>query len=169
VLRFTCCARWAVAVTAGGVLTICMRLDLRAVLPLCMRARVHARTPAGLLFFTTYTLLVLFWAEIYHQARSMPTASLRPMFVGFNVLVYAAQVCAGAGGALPHQARRARTLAHAHAAAAAMRPSRSAHPHGPAPSAPPLPAPPRATPCRAVCGRTRPRPRRRPPSASATC
>ena len=23
----------------------------------------------GLLFFTTYTLLVLFWAEIYHQAR----------------------------------------------------------------------------------------------------
>lgn len=46
----------------------------------------------GLLFFTTYTLLVLFWAEIYHQARSMPTGSLRPMFVAFNVLVYAVQV-----------------------------------------------------------------------------
>jgi hypothetical protein len=24
----------------------------------------------GLLFFSTYTLLVLFWAEIYHQARA---------------------------------------------------------------------------------------------------
>jgi hypothetical protein len=46
----------------------------------------------GLLFFTTYTLLVLFWAEIYHQARSMPTASLRPIFIAFNALVYACQV-----------------------------------------------------------------------------
>ena len=26
----------------------------------------------GLLFFTTYTLLVLFWAEIYHQACGHP-------------------------------------------------------------------------------------------------
>ncbi|KAK6934440.1 THH1/TOM1/TOM3 domain [Dillenia turbinata] len=31
----------------------------------------------GLLFFSTYTLLVLFWAEIYHQARSLPTDKLR--------------------------------------------------------------------------------------------
>jgi hypothetical protein len=45
----------------------------------------------GLLFFTTYTLLVLFWAEIYYQARSMPTASLRPIFIAFNALVYACQ------------------------------------------------------------------------------
>lgn len=45
----------------------------------------------GLLFFTTYTLLVLFWAEIYHQARSMPTGSLRPIFVAFNLLVYSIQ------------------------------------------------------------------------------
>jgi len=45
----------------------------------------------GLLFFTTYTLLVLFWAEIYHQARSMPTSSLRPIFIVFNALVYATQ------------------------------------------------------------------------------
>jgi hypothetical protein len=52
---------------------------------------------AGLLFFTTYTLLVLFWAEIYHQARSMPTGSLRPIFVVFNGLVYAAQVGASVG------------------------------------------------------------------------
>eukprot|EP00199_Chlamydomonas_sp_CCMP681_P002831 CAMPEP_0119107244 /NCGR_PEP_ID=MMETSP1180-20130426/9593_1 /TAXON_ID=3052 ORGANISM="Chlamydomonas cf sp, Strain CCMP681" /NCGR_SAMPLE_ID=MMETSP1180 /ASSEMBLY_ACC=CAM_ASM_000741 /LENGTH=315 /DNA_ID=CAMNT_0007092705 /DNA_START=15 /DNA_END=962 /DNA_ORIENTATION=- len=42
----------------------------------------------GLLFFTTYTLLVLFWAEIYHQARSMPTGALRPAFAGLNIAVY---------------------------------------------------------------------------------
>lgn len=53
---------------------------------------------AGLLFFTTYTLLVLFWAEIYHQARSMPTGSLKPAFVGLNVVVYLAQVWGAAGG-----------------------------------------------------------------------
>uniref|UniRef100_A0A7S0R8K2 THH1/TOM1/TOM3 domain-containing protein n=1 Tax=Chlamydomonas leiostraca TaxID=1034604 RepID=A0A7S0R8K2_9CHLO len=45
----------------------------------------------GLVFFTTYTLLVLFWAEIYHQARSMPTGSLRPVFVGLNICVYGIQ------------------------------------------------------------------------------
>lgn len=50
-------------------------------------------TCAGLLFFTTYTLLVLFWAEIYHQARSMPTGSLRPMFVGLNAFVYLVLGC----------------------------------------------------------------------------
>ena len=46
----------------------------------------------GLLFFSTYTLLVLFWAEIYHQARSLPLGMLRPVFLGFNVLVYVVQV-----------------------------------------------------------------------------
>jgi hypothetical protein len=46
----------------------------------------------GLLFFTTYTLLVLFWAEIYHQARSHPTSHLRPAFLYTNVFVYAMQV-----------------------------------------------------------------------------
>ncbi|BBN03919.1 hypothetical protein MPTK1_3g00660 [Marchantia polymorpha subsp. ruderalis] len=45
----------------------------------------------GLLFFTTYTLLVLFWAEIYHQARSMPTDRLRPAFFVINALIYIAQ------------------------------------------------------------------------------
>jgi hypothetical protein len=65
----------------------------------------HAPAPSGLIFFTTYTLLVLFWAEIYHQARSMPTGSLRPIFVGFNALVYAIQVRlrAGPGGPRPWQ------------------------------------------------------------------
>lgn len=47
----------------------------------------------GLLFFSTYTLLVLFWAEIYHQARSLPTVSLRPMFVLCNAFAYAVQIC----------------------------------------------------------------------------
>mmetsp|Transcript_36095 Transcript_36095/g.43541 ORF Transcript_36095/g.43541 Transcript_36095/m.43541 type:complete len:287 (+) Transcript_36095:258-1118(+) len=46
----------------------------------------------GLLFFSTYTLLVLFWAEIYHQARSLPTNALRPCFVVVNFLVYTVQV-----------------------------------------------------------------------------
>ncbi|CAN6543830.1 unnamed protein product [Malus baccata var. baccata] len=47
----------------------------------------------GLLFFSTYTLLVLFWAEIYHQARSLPTAKLRPAYYVINGLVYFTQVC----------------------------------------------------------------------------
>ena len=46
----------------------------------------------GLLFFSTYTLLVLFWAEIYHQARSLPTSKLRPIFVTANAVVYIVQV-----------------------------------------------------------------------------
>lgn len=46
----------------------------------------------GLLFFSTYTLLVLFWAEIYHQARSLPTNMLRPTFTLLNGLVYALQI-----------------------------------------------------------------------------
>ncbi|PSC72118.1 tobamovirus multiplication 1-like [Micractinium conductrix] len=45
----------------------------------------------GLLFFSTYTLLVLFWAEIYYQARSLPTGSLRPAFVVMNLSVYVVQ------------------------------------------------------------------------------
>ncbi|KAI7744218.1 hypothetical protein M8C21_019465, partial [Ambrosia artemisiifolia] len=59
----------------------------------------------GLLFFSTYTLLVLFWAEIYHQvftfmafctlpylqiiqARSLPTDKLRPAYFIINGIVY---------------------------------------------------------------------------------
>ncbi|EFJ50603.1 hypothetical protein VOLCADRAFT_58181, partial [Volvox carteri f. nagariensis] len=42
----------------------------------------------GLLFFTTYTLLVLFWAEIYQQARNLPAAALRPTFLIINLVVY---------------------------------------------------------------------------------
>lgn len=46
----------------------------------------------GLLFFTTYTLLVLFWAEIYHQARGLPTESLRPGFLITNAVIYVVQL-----------------------------------------------------------------------------
>nr|XP_043628886.1 tobamovirus multiplication protein 1-like [Erigeron canadensis] len=47
----------------------------------------------GLLFFSTYTLLVLFWAEIYHQARSLPADKLRPAYFILNGVVYFLQVC----------------------------------------------------------------------------
>ncbi|KAL5578875.1 hypothetical protein UlMin_011317 [Ulmus minor] len=47
----------------------------------------------GLLFFTTYTLLVLFWAEIYHQARSLPTDKLRIFYISINAVIYIIQVC----------------------------------------------------------------------------
>nr|GEX69070.1 tobamovirus multiplication protein 1-like [Tanacetum cinerariifolium] len=47
----------------------------------------------GLLFFSAYTLLVLFWAEIYHQARSLPTDKLRIVYVSVNAVVYFIQGC----------------------------------------------------------------------------
>ncbi|CAK9139132.1 unnamed protein product [Ilex paraguariensis] len=46
----------------------------------------------SLLFFTTYALLVLFWAEIYYQARAVSTDGLRPYFFAINGVVYAIQV-----------------------------------------------------------------------------
>ncbi|KAI3741051.1 hypothetical protein L1987_58718 [Smallanthus sonchifolius] len=45
----------------------------------------------GLLFFSTYTLLVLFWAEIYHQAKNLPTDKLRIIYVSVNAGVYLIQ------------------------------------------------------------------------------
>jgi len=42
----------------------------------------------GQIYFTTYTLLILFWAEIYHQARSLPLKHLRPAFFACNAVVY---------------------------------------------------------------------------------
>ncbi|XP_057872948.1 tobamovirus multiplication protein 3 isoform X2 [Cryptomeria japonica] len=47
----------------------------------------------GLLFFTTYALLVLFWAEIYYQARAISTDRLRPTFMTINAIIYLFQVC----------------------------------------------------------------------------
>lgn len=46
----------------------------------------------SLLFFTTYVLLVLFWAEIYYQARALSTDGLRPSFYIINGVVYAIQI-----------------------------------------------------------------------------
>lgn len=46
----------------------------------------------GLAFFTTYALLVLFWAEIYYQARAVPTEGLRPTFYTINAVVYTIQI-----------------------------------------------------------------------------
>lgn len=47
----------------------------------------------GLLFFSAYTLLVLFWAEIYHQARSLPTDKLRTSYISVNGAIYFIQAC----------------------------------------------------------------------------
>jgi len=73
----------------------------------CFRENVQALSPEvlqhvlldlpGLLFFTTYTLLVLFWAEIYYQARSLPTDNLRPAFLITNATIYFIQACIWVG------------------------------------------------------------------------
>ncbi|MED6185272.1 E3 ubiquitin-protein ligase tom1 [Stylosanthes scabra] len=54
--------------------------------------RVLMEVPS-LLFFSTYTLLVLFWAEIYHQARSEPAQKLRPAYFVINGFIYLIQIC----------------------------------------------------------------------------
>ncbi|KAG9133579.1 hypothetical protein Leryth_016538 [Lithospermum erythrorhizon] len=46
----------------------------------------------SLAFFTTYALLVLFWAEIYYQARAESSDRLRPAFFIVNGVVYAIQI-----------------------------------------------------------------------------
>ncbi|MBA0718148.1 hypothetical protein Golax_005910 [Gossypium laxum] len=46
----------------------------------------------SLAFFTTYALLVLFWAEIYYQARAVSTDGLRPSFFTINAVVYTIQL-----------------------------------------------------------------------------
>ncbi|KAE8734583.1 Tobamovirus multiplication protein 3 [Hibiscus syriacus] len=46
----------------------------------------------SLAFFTTYALLVLFWAEIYYQARAESTDGLRPIFLALNAVVYTIQI-----------------------------------------------------------------------------
>ncbi|CAH1431146.1 unnamed protein product [Lactuca virosa] len=46
----------------------------------------------SLAFFTTYALLVLFWAEIYYQARAVSTDGLRPTFFIINGIIYAIQM-----------------------------------------------------------------------------
>jgi hypothetical protein len=69
----------------------CLREDVQSLKPEILQ-HVLLDLP-GILFFTTYTLLVLFWAEIYHQARSLPTESLRPTFLIINATIYFVQAC----------------------------------------------------------------------------
>jgi hypothetical protein len=69
----------------------CLREDVQGLSPEILQ-HVLLDLP-GILFFTTYTLLVLFWAEIYHQARSLPTDSLRPTFLITNATIYFVQAC----------------------------------------------------------------------------
>ncbi|KAL9680771.1 hypothetical protein QQ045_012550 [Rhodiola kirilowii] len=45
----------------------------------------------SLAFFSTYALLVLFWAEIYYQARAVSTDGLRRNFFFINAAVYVVQ------------------------------------------------------------------------------
>ncbi|KAB2040535.1 hypothetical protein ES319_D02G090500v1 [Gossypium barbadense] len=46
----------------------------------------------SLALFTTYALLILFWAEIYYQARAVSTDRLRPSFFTTNAVVYTIQI-----------------------------------------------------------------------------
>lgn len=48
-------------------------------------------TLPSILFFSTYTLLILFWAEIIHHARNQSLSfpqKLRPIFMTINMVVY---------------------------------------------------------------------------------
>ncbi|KAG6467576.1 tobamovirus multiplication protein 1-like [Zingiber officinale] len=47
----------------------------------------------SLFFFSTYTLLVLFWAEIYNQARNFSTDKIRIAYICINTAIYIFQVC----------------------------------------------------------------------------
>ncbi|GJS09175.1 proteasome subunit beta type-2-A [Tanacetum coccineum] len=46
----------------------------------------------SLVYFSTYALLVLFWSEIYYQARSLPTDSLQKAYYAINRVVYTIQI-----------------------------------------------------------------------------
>ncbi|KAG4139174.1 hypothetical protein ERO13_D07G175300v2 [Gossypium hirsutum] len=46
----------------------------------------------SLAFFMTYALLILFWAEIYYQARAVSTDRLRHSFFTINAVVYTIQI-----------------------------------------------------------------------------
>ncbi|KAK9673933.1 hypothetical protein RND81_12G199800 [Saponaria officinalis] len=45
-----------------------------------------------LFFFTTYTLLILFWAEIYYRAKGLSTNGLRVWYILVNCAVYVIQI-----------------------------------------------------------------------------
>lgn len=66
------------------------RLSMQQKQPLILQ-HILLDMPA-LAFFTTYALLVLFWAEIYYQARGVSTDGLKPAFYMINAVLYAVQV-----------------------------------------------------------------------------
>ena len=87
---------FACAVFRASVFAFRRELDARASGPIHHSTWALARDvlldlPAAL-FFTTYALLVLFWAEIWYQAKNLSSTRLRPTFVYSNVLVYAVLV-----------------------------------------------------------------------------
>ncbi|EFH70623.1 hypothetical protein ARALYDRAFT_337374 [Arabidopsis lyrata subsp. lyrata] len=43
-------------------------------------------------FFTTYAVLILFWAMIHYQARAISTDGLKPSFFTINAIVYVVQI-----------------------------------------------------------------------------
>ncbi|KAH7570744.1 hypothetical protein JRO89_XS05G0174900 [Xanthoceras sorbifolium] len=72
----------------------------------------------SLAFFTTYALLVLFWAEIYYQARAVSTDGLRPSFFTINAVVYVIQAATSRRprpGALTWSPRRMKVAVPPHA------------------------------------------------------
>ncbi|KAK3034834.1 hypothetical protein RJ639_033739, partial [Escallonia herrerae] len=96
------CRQWIVGRVDLMFAKIELNFAVRAVLFGLYRIVLHVRPKTlemmlmdipGLLFFSTYTLLVLFWAEIYHQARSLPVDKLRPAYFIINGLIYFIQVC----------------------------------------------------------------------------
>ncbi|WMV44969.1 hypothetical protein MTR67_038354 [Solanum verrucosum] len=42
----------------------------------------------GLFFFTTFTHLVWFWADVYYKIRSFPTSKLKIWYISINCVIY---------------------------------------------------------------------------------
>ena len=59
-----------------------------------------AHVVPDLLFVTTYSLLIMFWAQLYYSAQGISYATLRPAFLFVNALVYASFVALGASAAI---------------------------------------------------------------------
>ncbi|CAN8305205.1 unnamed protein product [Cochlearia groenlandica] len=77
-------------VNAARALVFVFRRDVQNMQPEILQ-HILLDIPS-LAFFTTYALLVLFWAEIYYQARAVSTDGLRPSFFTINAIVYVVQI-----------------------------------------------------------------------------
>ena len=69
---------------------------------------VFADEFGSLLFCSTYTLLILFWAEVYHQAGRPSKPSPHFCFVAYTTAIYSMQIClwAFSGRNHSHQSER---------------------------------------------------------------